>query len=287
MHRPDIELGERGYEPAHIKQVLAELEKNFPRYAKSFFRKPGTNAFADEIEKFEQAQPKYETFLDISGLEEYEDDPAAFKGDTKKNCPIIRRCLQSQEKEMELYKKKFNAATGQELLSVTLNIAKFGKKFMKHFDDRTHEHSKTVDDLGLSTLLEEGYTAYGVIGGGIRSHFLYSLYPSAFPNRSQNAVWALYFLSGKKDFGFRDASEFLMVEADKGVTQQNYHYPYDLFAFYALKLYLMLKGAASEMDYRFQKKYRYIYLDTFFEHVAALHHEDIAVLKRKDYEYTE
>ena len=92
--------------------------------------------------------------------------------------------------------------------------------------------------LDLSDLNDdETYTAYGVIGGGIRSHFLYSLYPHAFPNRSQNAVWSLYFLSGKQDFGLADASEFVMIDikSENMKTQQNYFYPYDLFAFYALK----------------------------------------------------
>lgn len=200
---------------------------------------------------------------------------------------IIRRCLQSNEKEMELYKKKFNGSTGQDLLHVTLNIAKFGKKYMRHFDDHAHVGAKTVDDLELSTLLKEGYTAYGVIGGGIKSQFLYGLYPCAFPSRSQNAIWSLYFLTNKKDFGFRDDSEFLMIEADKGVTQQNYHYPYDLFAFYALKLYLTLKNAAAVKEYKFRKEYRYIYLNAFFEYVAKAHQADIGVLKRKDYEFTE
>src|SRR6476661_1370211 len=51
-----------------------------------------------------------------------------------------------------------------------------------------------------------------VIGGGIKSHFLYSRYPYAFPNRSQNALWALYFLTDKKEFGFDDGSEFLMID---------------------------------------------------------------------------
>src|SRR5262249_28275560 len=131
-------------------------------------------------------------------------------------------------------------------------------------------------------LSKEDYNAYGVIGGGIRSHFLYSLYPNAFPNRSQNSIWALYFLTGKEDFGFHDGSEFLMIEADNRTTQQNYHYPYDLFGFYALHIYKMLKTSCAEQGIELQGRYRYIYLDAFFNHIAQVHQEDIRLLKGPD-----
>jgi hypothetical protein len=138
-----------------------------------------------------------------------------------------------------------------------------------------------VTDLGLTELLDEDYIVYGVIGGGIKSHLLYSLYPNALPNRSQNAVWALYFLTGKKDFGFSDGSEFLMIDTDEdhSVTQQNYQYPYDLFAYYALKLYLMLKDACAKKGIKLNAQWRYVYLDAFLNHVVEKHQAEIEVLK--------
>jgi len=287
MHRPNVDLGDRGYNPAHMTEVLNEMRRQFPGYFAKFLRKPGTAGFDEAIAAFEGEQQKYVEFLDVRSLHEFEDDPGAFKSEMKRKCPIIRRCLLSNEQEMEQYKIKFNLATGQELLQVTQNIAKFGRKHVKRFEQQGHERIKTVDSLGLADLLEEDYVAYGVIGGGIRSHFLYSLYPHVFPNRSQSAVWALYFLTNKKDFGFADASEFLMIDVEKGTTQQNYHYPYDLFSFYALKLYLMMKDALLQKRYNLNSSLRYIYLDTFLERIAQIHQTDINLLKRKEYEYTE
>ena len=194
---------------------------------------------------------------------------------------------------MKKYKISFNGTTGQDLLIVVQNIVMFSQEYMDNFDDEIHESCENVDDLELKELIDHNYFIAGVIGNGIQSHFLFSLYPNIFPNRGQNAIWALYFLSGKKSFGFEEASEFLLIDvdalnySDKSVTQQNYHYPYDLFCFYALKLYLILKESCRQKGYFFQKNYRYIYLDTFFNHIAKIHQNDINLLKgNDDYEYS-
>lgn len=278
-----MDLGERAYEQPHIQAVLTEIGKNFPKYFQSFCPSAAAanKAFAKAIKDWEQDAPAYEEFLDPDSLEEYEDDPNSFKGDLKKKCPIIRRCLNSSANEMKKYKKSFNLSTGRDLLTTTANIVQFGTEYIDSFDHKKHEKATEVDSLGLTELLEEDYIAYGVIGGGIKSHFLYSRYPYAFPNRSQSALWALYFLTDKKEFGFDDGSEFLMIDTDeeRPTTQQNYHYPYDLFAFYALKIYLILKEALAKKGVVLQDDCRYVYLDAFFNHIAEKHQEDINVLK--------
>jgi hypothetical protein len=157
------------------------------------------------------------------------------------------------------------------------------------FDPVEHERAKAVDDLGLSGLRGDDYTAYGVIGGGIRSHFLHGLYPHVFPSRSQNAIWALYFLSGKKDFGLSEASEFLMIDvkSEDMKTQQNYFYPYDLFAYYALNVWRFLKTACAARRLTLDATYRYVYVDAFFDHVAETHQSAIDLLKGTDlYEFS-
>ena len=217
MKKPDMDLGERAYEPKHIQAVLTEIGKHFPKYFNSFCSSAADvkKAFAKAIQEWEQDAPSYEEFLDLDSLEEYDDDPNAFKNALKRECPIIRRCLNSSANEMKKYKKNFNLSTGRNLLSTTTNIVQFGIDHIVSFDHKDHEKASEVDSLGLSELLEEDYVAYGVIGGGIKSHFLYSRFPYAFPNRSQNALWALYFLTDKKEFGFEDGSEFLMIDTDE------------------------------------------------------------------------
>ena len=119
----------------------------------------------------------------------------------------------------------------------------------------------------------------GVIGYGIQSMLLYGQYPHVFAHRSQNAVWSLYFLTNRKGFGLKDDSEFMMVLPEYNKCDQNYFYPADLFGFYALKLFLMLKTALSSTDLELETRYRYIYLSSFCDYVAEQHKDDIAVFK--------
>lgn len=286
MHTPDMNLGERGYEREHIDMVLAEIRKHFPAYFATF-APTAKRAFQTAVAEWQEELPDYEKLLDPDSLEEYEDDPGSFKSGIKSRCPIIRRSLNSRADEMKKYKIAFRRATGADLLRVSKNIAAFGREYMESFNEETHEATADLADLGLGDLLDEDYIVYGVIGGGIKSHLLYSLYPNAFPNRSRSAVWALYFLSGKSDFGFRDGSEFLMIDLDKDnpSTQQNYHYPYDLFAYYALEVYKILKAACSAKGVALDDAYRYVYLDNFLNHVADQHDGEIKLLKGtpKDY----
>lgn len=86
-------------------------------------------------------------------------------------------------------------------------------------------------------------------------------------------------MTGRKDYGFRDGSEFLMINPDGTGTQQNYYYPYDLFSYYALVLYLTLKSASSKLGYHLNSGLRYVYVNTFLDHIADLHRADIDTLK--------
>lgn len=304
MIKPERDIGERAYEEAHIEKVLSEIHKNFPKYFDSFstkevvldaFESPYIsikeqnnkprevhlqNEFNNTIQYFESEQPDYQSFLDVETLEEYKIDPNGFKRDFSTQVPIMNRCLNSSAKEMQRYRIEFNKKHGRELLNVTYNITLFAANFIKSFDDSRHEKITSLDELGLSTLLEDDYISYQVIGGGIKSHFLYFLYPHAFANRSQDALWALWYLTDKKTFGFEDDSEFLMIDVKQGTTQQNYHYPYDLFSLYALTIYRLLKKACGDLGITFNSKYRYIYLDTFLSFIAKSNILEIIDLKK-------
>lgn len=208
-------------------------------------------------------------------MDEFEYDPGAFKTHTRKQCPIIHRCLWSQAEEMRQYKRDFNRTTGRELLDTVRSIADFGISYAEDFDDEEHENAATYSDLGLEPLKESQYYCPGVIGYGIQSSLLYGVDARNFAHRSQNAVWSLYFLSGRGDFGLTDGSEFLMVQPDYGTCEQNYFYPPKLFGFYALRVYLLLKSACDDLGMTFHNRYRYVYLSKFCDHVANTHRDDI------------
>ena len=273
------ELEEQVYEPAHIQQVLAEITGNFPNYFESLAQQPIEPVFSNHMQKHEKEQGAYREYLDLEALDEFEYDPNAFKSHTRKRCPIILRCLNAQDEVMKAYRKSFNMVAGRQLLDTVRNIAEFGISYVADFDDEGHENAATYGDLGLDPLNEEEYQCLGVIGYGIQSSLLYGLYPRNFAHRSQDAVWSLYFLSGRKDFGLEDGPEFLMVRPKQGTCEQNFFYPAELFGFYALRLFLMLRSACESSGITLHNRYRYIYLSKFCDHVADTHREDINAYK--------
>lgn len=274
------ELEPQVYEAEHIEQVLEEMHSQFPAYFKSFAAQPLPPRFERAIQKYEREQIRYQNYMNLEALDEFADDPGAFKSETAKHCPIIQNCLNSQEAVMETYQRAFGRTTGRLLLTPVRSIAEFGRDYVLAFKDSQHESATSPGDLRLELLNDPMYSLNNVIGYGIQSSMLYGQYPREFAHRSQNAVWALYFLSGRKEFGLTDGSEFMMVQAERGTCEQNYFYPAHLFGFYALKTYLQLKDACARIDVRFQNRYRYIYLSEFCDHVADAHREDINIFKR-------
>lgn len=272
---------DRLYDPDHISTVLVDIEECFSKYLKEF--SSTKNALALRLFQAEKdfltEQPRYFKLLDRANLDEFDYDPSAFKSTMRKECPIIRRCLNSPAKVMDSYRASFNRTSSDTMLKVVRHISEYGEKFISTFDADKQLRVAEPSQLGISDLDTDPYTAFGVIGGGIRSHFLYNLYPIAFPNRGQNAIWALYFLTNRKKYEFEDDSEFLMINPDGSGTQQNYFYPYDLFTFYAVKVYLMLRTAYRDQRITLKEEYRYVYLNFFMDFVADSHRTDIDILK--------
>lgn len=299
------------YDEEHIAKVLASIKENFDVYFQHFIETTGADGLSAEklrkkfgvsskkeknslkltenyktiirkaIDSFEEDRDDYVKILDIERLEDYEDDATAFKSKVLKNeCPIIRKTLNnSQAKELDKYRAAFKEADADKLLEVVYNLCVFGNKYAGEYNPATYENANNYHDLGLELLDTADYTAYRVIGGGIKTHMLYKVHPAQFPNRSRNALWALWYLSGKGTFGCLEDSEFLMIDGDKDVVQHNYFYPYQLFAFYAFEIYKLLRDKAAAMGAYIDTDYRYVIVDAFFEYVGKEHEDDIAYFK--------
>lgn len=317
MHHPNWDIEEICYDSNHIEAVLSEIKANFPQYFDKFleteagarvtkedFAAAGglfrvakiteakknsdkgvlfTRIIDEAIRGFESDRPSYHKILDLEALEEYEDDPRNFKNSVLRNaCPIIRQTLQNREmKELDKYRAEFNNADPKELLSVTKNLTVFAVQYLKgSYDEKTYDRFSNIEEMGLAALDEDEYSVYGVIGGGIKSHFLYKFNPSVFPNRSRESIWALWYLTSKKTFNCKQDSEFLMLDVEKSRTQQNYFYPYRLFAFYAHKIYLLLKIEAEKSNVAISQCYTYVIVDSFLSFVATEHQEEIEELSR-------
>lgn len=77
-----------------------------------------------------------------------------------------------------------------------------------------------------------------------------------------------------------------MINADEGTTQQNYFYPYGLFAFYALRIFNKLKALYAIHGISLPTEYRFVAVDEhFLSFVARSHQEEINVLKQNSQNY--
>lgn len=242
------------------------------------------NLLAESIEDFEKDRKKYEAIFDEESLEEYEDDPQYFKSTVLKNeCPIIHSTLHNKRaKELDKYRYEFSIAKSQELLSVVSNLYNFADQYINnYYDENLYDNIVKYEDLRISLLDTDDYTVYGVIGGGIKSHMLYKVYPATFPNRSRDAIWAFWYLTDKKKFDCKQDSEFLMIDIDKSITQQNYFYPYELFVFYAHHIFKLINQEARENGVYIDLNYRYVIVDAFLSFVANEHKEEIDFLRQQ------
>lgn len=309
------------YEQDHIDKVWEEMKQIIPEYFQRYIDTEGGHSiqdseaeklaekfgstskpkskskdtkkilerlFKEAIDDFNKERQPYLDILDLESLEEYKHDVNSFKNTVLKNqIPIIRKTLQNkQAKELDKFRAAFNAAQPGHLFEVTSNIIKLANDWKNDwYDGKEFEKIENCDDLGYYDLDEEGYTAFGVIGGGIKSEFIFKLFPEMYPSRSREAVWALYYLSSKKKFGCKEDSQFLMINADEGTTQQNYFYPYGLFAFYALRIYYKLKELYAKHGISLPIEYRFVAVDNFLSFVARSHQDEINVLKQNSQNY--
>jgi hypothetical protein len=305
------------HEQEHIDKVLKIIKDIFPKYFDKFITsEAGHKATEHDIQKisnslgietkivkkngdktenckniliqglndFNKDRKKYTDIFDKEALEEYKDDPAAFKSQTLRNeCPIIHFTLQNKRaKALDKYRRDFNMSNANELLSVVTNLYNFANNYISNvYNPNSYDNIMKYEDLFFSELDKESCTVYGVIGGGIKSHMLYKNYPSAFPNRSRAAIWALWYLTDKKLIDCEKDSEFLMIDIKENTTQQNYFYPYELFSFYAHQIYLLLKFEMGKLDVRIDPEFRYVAVDSFLDFVANDHSSEIELLISK------
>lgn len=236
----------------------------------------------EAIAEFEKDREKYLAIMNKDVLEAYEEDVNYFKEKVLRNeCPVIHSTLQNKKaKQLDKYRKDFNIAKANELLEVVANLCNFSERYIENNKNNAFTNVKNYKELELDILDTDEYTAYGVIGGGIKSMLLYKMYPEFFSYRSREAIWSLWYLTNKEVLDCTMDSEFIMIDTNKTITQQNYFYPYCLFSFYALNIFYLLNQKAKEYNVVIPIKYRYVIVDAFMSFVARTHQEEIDLYTR-------
>jgi hypothetical protein len=302
------------YEDEHINKVVKKLRQNFTLYFDRFLETENGNGItkvefeklqkswgvkssnkvvksdltkkykrilAESIDEFEKDREAYIDIFNMKSLEEYEDDTYTFKSEVLHNkCPIIRKTLANKKaKELDKYRYDFSVADADKLLEVVKRLCEVADDYAVNvYNRKEYEKISNYKGLKMAEFDTDECTAYGVIGGGIKTHMLYKVNPEMFSSRSRNALWALWYMTDKESFGCYTDSEFLMIDTKKTITQQNYFYPYELFAYYAFEVYKLLRDKAENMGVSIDTKYRYVIVDKFFDYVADEHADEIGLL---------
>ncbi|MCC9608573.1 hypothetical protein LOC68_09590 [Blastopirellula sp. JC732] len=248
------------------------------------------SAFDVAVEEFESEAAKYREFFDEGAIEEYEEDPNAFKHLMTRELPVIARTLRQSNKELKEWQKKFRLARPADLLAVFTNVLDFYDEWSANHSVVAYKSYNAPAEFQLAPINDdENLNIPGVIGMGIKTIVLFHKDPQRMPQLGRFALFGLYFLSGRKSFGMiSDSSEFLMIndetKAANGsfVMDQNYWYPYDVFSLYLLRIYRWISSKAAEQGFGVDDQRRYVYVERFLEAVCAEHLDDMKTMRAHD-----
>lgn len=243
-------------------------------------------ALGAAIESYEKDAEKYRPWFNAETLEEFLDDPNAFKQTLSRDVPIIANTLRQQRAELKDWQRHFREARPNDLLEVFSNVIDFVADWSDAHPPKVYAQLDAIDAFGLDPLdSDENMFIWNVIGMGIKSIVLYHLDPERLPARGQNALYGLYFLTKGDHFRLpTQTSEFLMIDdahQKSGciLMDHNYWYPYGVFSLYALRIYRWIEAKAKAEETSLDAAYRFVYVEHLFAEVCRQHHEDLKTMR--------
>jgi hypothetical protein len=264
-------------------------------------RKPGASkkepeakvlarVFGKSIEEYEKEAPKYRQVFDPDALDEFRDDPNAFKQALARDVPVIANTLRQRRPELRDWQRDFRMARANDLLEVFSNVLDFTEDWRKAHPADRYEKFDKLEAFELDPLdSDETMLIENVVGMGIKSIVLHHLDPERLPPRGRNGLYGLFFLSGKDSFGLpSQSSEFLMINdinlASDGsmIMDHNYWYPYGLFSLYSLRIYKWIDAQAAKAYFKLDRSVRYVYVERFLESVCAQHTADLKTMRAQE-----
>jgi hypothetical protein len=298
-------------EPEHIAAVWKVVEASLPKYWDMFVTaerektpaaklaakfggdgtaKEGTvvaKVFDQAVEDYEDEAAKYRKFFDPDSMDEYFDDPNAFKQGLSRDVPVIANTLRQRQAELKEWQMHFRSSRPKDLLEVFTNVLDFREEWSTKHPPNGYTAHDTPVDFDLDPLdNDESMSLVNVVGMGIKSIILYHLDAERMPPRGRNALYGLFFLSGKGYFGLPSkSSEFLMINdrnpASDGsiIMDQNYWYPYGAFCVYAIRVFRWIEQRAKANGFTVDPKLRYVYVDRFFRSVCDHHEGDLKTMR--------
>lgn len=298
-------------QPEHVSKVWKVVEAAIPKYWELFVvaeqeKTPAAklaakfgggvsakerviiaNMFEDALESYEKEAEKYRQFFDPGAMDEYRDDPNAFKQGLARDVPVIANTLRQRQALLKEWQMHFRSARPNDLLEVFTNVLDFREDWSKSHSAEKYATYDASADFELDPLdNEESMSLVNVVGMGIKSIMLHHLDPERFPPRGRSGLYGLFFLSGKDHFGLPSkSSEFLMINdkhpASDGsiIMDQNYWYPYGTFSVYAIRVFRWIGQRAKAAGFTVDPRMRYVYVDRFMESVCDQHVADLKTMR--------
>jgi hypothetical protein len=176
--------------PEHVGKVWCAIEKALPEYWGKFAEAqrqadpPGTvaGAFEKAVASYEEDAQKYRQFFDPAAMEEYLDDPNAFKQALTRDVPVIANTLRQRRAELREWQACFRMSRANDLLQVFSNVLEFREDWSEAHPVGTYAELDEPDMFGLDPLdNDETMFIANVIGMGIKSIVLFHLDSARLP----------------------------------------------------------------------------------------------------------
>lgn len=246
-----------------------------------------TTVFDKAVQAYDKDAAKYRDFFDSAAMEEYFDDPNAFKQGLGRDVPVIANTLRQRQAELKEWQMHFRSSRPMDLLQVFANVLDFRQEWSQSHPPQAYATHDTPGDFELDPLdSDESMSLVNVVGMGIKSIVLHHLDPERLPPRGRSGLYGLFFLSGKDHFGLPSkSSEFLMINdkrpASDGsiIMDQNYWYPYGMFSVYAIRVFRWIEQRATSAGFSVDPRMRYVYVDRFFASVCDQHVADLKTMR--------
>jgi hypothetical protein len=122
--------------PDHIARVWGAIEAALPMYCESFVQRERRHSaesegdilarvFEKAVTSYEKEAHKYRPYFKSEALEEFQDDPNAFKQALSRDVPVIANTLRQHRAELKEWQFHFRAAGARDLLEVFSNVLDF------------------------------------------------------------------------------------------------------------------------------------------------------------------
>lgn len=252
-------------------------------------------ALDSAVASYQTQAATYRSFFDSEALDEYRGGhEAAFKNDLIREVPILRGTWNSPSPELNDWKIKFRQKDAKELLTMFENLVDFAADWRSTRGPTALDEAVSAETIGFDKV-DDDPTLYivGVVGVGIKSAVLHHIDPACFPRRDRGAMYALLFLSGKKDLGMPTrTSEFVMV-VDKKLggwdggdrnhrMEHNFWYPYGVFTLHCMQVWRHLQKRAAELAVTIDPAHRFVAVAAFLDGVRDLHKDDVRTMLGHD-----